>query len=189
MRGGPCWVFGDHLEDQTPVETEACPMPTDNRFGRDHDEGLFPLRPKSTSGHPEELVDQRQPRPRMPTFQGGELLPEGEILQYKFPAITEKPNEYSESEQNRLSMSQGYSRLCPEPRPYFTASLARKHFWRMTALISDSSSIVHSGFLFVQCLVCCKQKSFDRFTICRIDGNTCAHRQCGPPVVICKVVA
>ncbi len=37
----------------------------------------------------------------MATFQNGELLPQGEILQYKFPTVTKKANEYSEPEQKQ----------------------------------------------------------------------------------------
>jgi hypothetical protein len=118
----PSWILGDHPEDQipnllrnsspscwlsdpgdqTPVESKACPVPTDDGFGRNHDEGLFPLRPKPTSGDPEEFVDQRQPRLRVLTLQDSELLPKREILQRKLPTATEKPNEYSEPEQEQI---------------------------------------------------------------------------------------
>ena len=118
----PSWILGDHPEDQipnllrnsspscwlsdpgdqTPVESKACPMPTDDGFGRNHDEGLFPLRPKPTSGEPEEFVDQRQPRLRVLTLQSGELLPKREILQRKLPTATEKRIEYSEPEQEQI---------------------------------------------------------------------------------------
>jgi hypothetical protein len=47
----------------------------------------------------------------MSTFQNGELLPQREILQYTFPTAAKKANEYSDQRKNRLSMSQGYSRL------------------------------------------------------------------------------
>ena len=46
------------LGDQLPVQTESGPVPTADRFGRDHDEGLLPSGPKSTKGDPEELFEQ-----------------------------------------------------------------------------------------------------------------------------------
>jgi hypothetical protein len=46
------------LADQLPVQTESGPVPTHHRFGPDHNEGLLPSGPKSTNGHPEELVEQ-----------------------------------------------------------------------------------------------------------------------------------
>src|SRR5580704_11715636 len=71
----PRWVLNDHSEDQflnllrrrsspdgppdlgdqLPVQPESGPVPTDDRFGRDHDEGLLPSEPESTDGDPEEL--------------------------------------------------------------------------------------------------------------------------------------
>jgi hypothetical protein len=45
------------LGDQLPVQPESGPVPTDDRFGRDHDEGLLPSEPESTDGDPEELVE------------------------------------------------------------------------------------------------------------------------------------
>jgi hypothetical protein len=77
-------------------------MPTDHRFGRDDDERLFPFAPKSASGQPEELIDKRQAWPRMPTFQDGELLPEGEILQHKFATAMKNANEDSKPEGEKV---------------------------------------------------------------------------------------
>jgi hypothetical protein len=121
-REAPVWVLGSHPEDQlphflrqpstpcwlpdtgdqTPVETESCPMPTDNSFGRDHDEGLFPIRPKSASGDPAEFVDQRQVRSRMPTLQDGELFPEDEILQDEMPTTTKRASKRSEPDKKQI---------------------------------------------------------------------------------------
>jgi len=67
--------------DQLPIQTEPRSMPTDNSFGRDDDESLFPSYPESTCDGPEEFVDQHQLWPRMPTFQDNELLTKCEILQ------------------------------------------------------------------------------------------------------------
>lgn len=117
-RRTPRRIFGNHSEDQlpnfsgdpsspdlltnsrdkSPIQTEPRPVPTDNSFGRDDDESLFPSRPEPTDGDPEEPVDQRQPWPRMPTFQDGELLTKREILKDKISTTKKEANEGSETE-------------------------------------------------------------------------------------------
>lgn len=77
-------------------------MPTDHRLGRDHDERLFPLRPKSTDGNPEKLVEDAEARPRAAPLQHGELLPEHEVLEDEIPAATEEAEERSEAEQMQI---------------------------------------------------------------------------------------
>ena len=49
-------------------------MPTHHGFRRDHNKGLLPSAPESADRDPEELVEQVQSWPRMPTFQDGQLL-------------------------------------------------------------------------------------------------------------------
>jgi hypothetical protein len=90
----PSWVLGDHPEDQlphffrrrpspdarpgfgdqSPVQTESSPVPTDYGFGRDDDEGLPPSRPDPPCNYPEELIEEAEARARMSTLQRGELL-------------------------------------------------------------------------------------------------------------------
>jgi hypothetical protein len=84
--------------NQPPVQAETCTVPTDDRFRRNNDKSVFPFCPESTTGDPEELVDQRQPCPRMPTFQDSELLAESEIFQNKVSTTSKEANEDSESE-------------------------------------------------------------------------------------------
>lgn len=96
--------------DQTPVKMESFPVPTDNGFGCDHDEGLFPLRPKSTSGDPEELADQRQVRSRTPTFQYGGLLPEGELFRRRCRRLGDARASAPNQIKNRLNMTRSYTR-------------------------------------------------------------------------------
>ena len=62
---------------------------------------FFPGGPELLGNNPEQFVEQIEPWPWMSTFQNAELLPQGEILQYKFPTVTKKANEYSEPEQKQ----------------------------------------------------------------------------------------
>jgi hypothetical protein len=116
-RRSPSRVLSNHLEDQLanlfgdppspdlltnsgdqfPIQTEPRSVPTDDSFGRDDNENLFPSRPESTNRDPEEPVDECQAWPRMPTFQDRELLAEREILQDKVPTTTKEANKSSET--------------------------------------------------------------------------------------------
>jgi hypothetical protein len=76
--------------DQSPVHTKNTPVPADDRFRRDDEEGLLPSRPEPPSDYPEELIEEGETRARMVTFQHTELLAEHEILQNKIPTATEE---------------------------------------------------------------------------------------------------
>ena len=67
--------------DQPPVHTKTSPMPADDGFGRDDDEGPLPSRPDPPSDYPEELIEEVKARARMSTLQHGELLTQSEILE------------------------------------------------------------------------------------------------------------
>jgi hypothetical protein len=95
-----CW-FSDP-GDQAPVETEACPMPSNHRLRRDDDQSFFPGGPELMDSDPEGFVEQIEPWAPMSTFQNGELLPKREILQHKLPMATKKANEYSEPEKKQI---------------------------------------------------------------------------------------
>src|SRR5487761_52160 len=90
------------FRDQPPIHLKTGPVPTDHRLGRDHDERLFPLRPKSTDGNPEKLVEDAEARPRAAPLQHGELLPEHKVLEDEIPAATEEAEERSEAEQKQI---------------------------------------------------------------------------------------
>jgi len=62
------------------MDGRSSSVPPDNDSRRDNDESLFPSCPESTSGDPEEVVDQCQVWPRMATFRDGVLPAEREIL-------------------------------------------------------------------------------------------------------------
>jgi len=95
----PCWLSDPR--DQTPVETKACPMPPNHCLWGDHDQSFFPGGPELLGNNPEQFVEQIEPWPWMSTFQNGELLPQREIFQYKFPTAAKKANEYSEPKQEQ----------------------------------------------------------------------------------------
>ncbi len=120
-RRSPGWVLNDHTKnqfpnvlrcrsssslppnsgDQPPVDSKTSPVPTDDGFGRDQDERMFPIRPNPPSDYPEKLIEEAEARSRMSTFQHSELLPEHEILQSKIPAATEKANQGSVPEEKQ----------------------------------------------------------------------------------------
>ena len=60
--------------DQPPVHTKTSPVPADDGFGRDDEEGLLPSRPDPPSDYPEELIEEAQTRARISTLQRDELL-------------------------------------------------------------------------------------------------------------------
>jgi hypothetical protein len=100
-RSSPAGVLSHHLQDQfpnllrrrspsdlppdsgneAPVHTKTSPVPADDGFGRDHDEGLLPSRPDPPSDYPEELIEEAEARARMPTLQRDELLTQSKILE------------------------------------------------------------------------------------------------------------
>jgi hypothetical protein len=66
--------------DQPPVHTKTSPVPADDGFGRDDDEGLLPSRPDPPSEHPEKFIEEVEARARMSTLQRDELLTQSKIL-------------------------------------------------------------------------------------------------------------
>src|ERR1019366_8647753 len=96
MRGAPPgWILNNHPEDQLshflrrrfppnprpdfrdqfPVQAKTSPVPTNYGFRRDDDKSLFPSRPGSTNGDPEQFVERAQARASTPPLQYGKLLP------------------------------------------------------------------------------------------------------------------
>jgi hypothetical protein len=96
----PCRLL--NLGDPVPVESEACPMPTNHGLWCDHDQSLFPGGPESMGNNPEQFVEPLEPWPRMPAFQNGEQLPKREILQHKFSTAAKKTNEDPKREQKHV---------------------------------------------------------------------------------------
>jgi hypothetical protein len=87
--------------NQSPVQPEADSVPADERFRRDNDERLLPLRPEPTDGNPEKLVQEAEAAPRMSALQNGELLAKNQVLQNYAPTATEQTEERSEPEQKQ----------------------------------------------------------------------------------------
>ena len=90
-----------HFRNQSPVQPEADSVPADERFRRDNDERLLPLRPEPTDGNPEKLVQEAEAAPRMSALQNGELLAKNQVLQNYAPTATEQTEERSEPEQKQ----------------------------------------------------------------------------------------
>jgi hypothetical protein len=89
------------LGDRPPVHAKTCAVPADDGFGRNDDEGVLPSRRDPSSDYPKELIDKREMRWRMSTFQHCELLSEHEILQNKIPAAKEEANQCSDPEKKQ----------------------------------------------------------------------------------------
>ncbi len=113
----PRWVLNDHPDDQfsnlrcrsssdlptdsgdqPPVHTKTSPVPVDDGFGDDDEEGLLPSRPDPTSDYPEELIEDVEARARMSTLQRDELLPQSEILDKETPPPAKEANQRSEAQ-------------------------------------------------------------------------------------------
>lgn len=114
----PAWVFNDHTEDQfpnllrrrassdlptdsgdqPPVHTKTSPVPADDCFGSDDNEGLLPSRPDPPSDYPEELIEGSEARARMSTLQRDELLTQSKILEKEPSPLAKEANQHSQAE-------------------------------------------------------------------------------------------
>jgi hypothetical protein len=114
----PAGVLTHHLEDEIPnllrcrssthglsnfrnhppVPTESGAVPSDNGFGRDDEECLFPAWPASANQQPEELVKQIQLWARMTPLEHDELLTMCEIFEKNTPMRAKQANQRSEAE-------------------------------------------------------------------------------------------
>jgi hypothetical protein len=121
-RRSPGWILGNHPEDQisnlfrepsppcrlsgpgdqAPIETEACPMPSNHRLRRDDNQSFFPGGPEPVGNDPEEFVEAAQHRSRVATFQYGELLPEREVFQYEMPTTAKRASKRSGPEKKQI---------------------------------------------------------------------------------------
>ena len=117
-RCSPGWVVSNHPKDQLanlprrrsssnlppdsggqpPVHTKTSPVPADDGFRCDDDEGLLPSRPDPPSDYPEELIEEVEARARMSTLQRDELLTQSEILEKETSPPAKKADQHSEAE-------------------------------------------------------------------------------------------
>ena len=67
--------------DQPPVHTKTSPVPADDGFGRDDEEGLLPSRADPPCDYPEELIEEAEARARMSTLQRDQLSTQSENLE------------------------------------------------------------------------------------------------------------
>ena len=92
--------------DQPPVHTKTSPMPADDGFGRDDDEGPLPSRPDPPSDYPEELIEEVEARARMSTLQPDELLTQSKILEKEAAPAAKEADQHSEAEPEETKHSQ-----------------------------------------------------------------------------------
>ena len=78
-------------------------MPANHGVGLHDDEDICPPRPEPAKEDPEEPVRGRQPGPRPPLREDGDLLTEGEVLDGEVGAITEKRAEAVREKEYELS--------------------------------------------------------------------------------------
>jgi hypothetical protein len=117
-RRSPGWVVSDHPKDQLPnllrrrvssnlrpdsgdqppIHAKTTPVPADDGFRHDDDEGLLPSRPDPPSDYPEELIEEAEARARMSTLQHDELLTQHEILEEESLPPAKEVNQHSEAE-------------------------------------------------------------------------------------------
>jgi len=93
--------------DQPPVHTKASPVPPDDGFRRDDNEGLLPSGPDPPSDYPEELIEGSEARARMSTLQRDELLTQNKILEKETSPLAKEANQRSEAEPCETKHGQG----------------------------------------------------------------------------------
>ena len=121
-RGTPGRVFASHPADEvaqlavdarparaprarppSPEQAEALAMPANHGVGLHDNEDICPPRPEPAKRDPEESVRDRQPGPRPPLREDGDLLTEGEVLEGDVDATTEKRAEAVREEDDVLN--------------------------------------------------------------------------------------
>jgi len=89
-------------------------VPTDDSFGRDDEECLFPARPASTNQHPEKLIEQIQLWAWMTPLEHDKLLTKRQIFEKK--AVSERKKRTSVPKQSlpKRNMRESYNRALVE---------------------------------------------------------------------------
>ena len=82
--------------DQPPIHTKTTPVPADDGFRRDDDEGLFSSRPGPPGNYPERLIEEAEARARMSTLQRDELLTQSKILEKETLPSAKEAYQHSE---------------------------------------------------------------------------------------------
>src|SRR6266496_2102994 len=116
------------LREPPPVQREARTVPPDHRLRLHDDDRIGPSCPHAPQHNPERPVHQPNPRPAL-LQHGGELLPEGEVLEHEAPPRPEPPGEcdYDRPEES----NHGGPRGC-RPRLKTSTVLGGTRFWRAT---------------------------------------------------------
>jgi hypothetical protein len=109
-RRAPGAILGYHTEDQLPkvlarrlpsnygmfagkpfpVQSEAGPMPADDRLWLRDEERLLPSGPQAPQQDPKDPIRCGEARPRMTMLQRRDLMPQGKVLQEKVAAGTQE---------------------------------------------------------------------------------------------------
>jgi hypothetical protein len=125
-RCSPGWVLNDHTEDQfpnllgcrsssnlppdsgdqPPVHAKTSPVPADDSFRRDDEEGLLPSRLDLPSDYLEELIEEAEARARVSTLQRNELVTQSEILEKETSPPTKEAHQHSEAEPDKAKHGQ-----------------------------------------------------------------------------------
>jgi hypothetical protein len=84
--------------DQPPVHSKPSPVPANDGFGCDDEQGVLPIRPDSPGDYPEELIDEAEGRARMSTRQREELLAQSEILEKETSSPAKEADQHAEAE-------------------------------------------------------------------------------------------
>ena len=84
--------------DQPTVHTKTSPVPADDGFGRDDDEGLLRSRADLPSDYSEELIEAVEARARMSTLQRDELLTQSKILKKETSPAAKEADQHCEAQ-------------------------------------------------------------------------------------------
>jgi hypothetical protein len=77
-------------------------VPAHDRFRRNDDERLFPFRPQSEGGDPEQFVNDAKVRTPPSSFQDDELLTKNQVFQSEASTTAKQPNERPTEGPNEL---------------------------------------------------------------------------------------
>ena len=91
-----------HTRTESPVQSKSSAVPADYRLGLDEDEGLGPAVPDGGQCHPEQAVPPLDMRPRIFTFEHGDLLAESEDLQSEVVVRTDEGTQVRPEAQTKV---------------------------------------------------------------------------------------
>ena len=93
---------------KAPEQPKASPMPGDNGFWFENDQGIAPCRPKPAEQNPEYPILHSQPRARIVSLEHAQLLTEGTDLKTEVVAGTEEAAEAGEKPKGKWHHGTGF---------------------------------------------------------------------------------